>query len=167
MTFARINVRNKPGNHERWGKLVKTWSTGKNYVRHVITDDKPFPTSVETTPEFPRPGSFRQFVEQAQAAGVELFFDDGDKNLDVTGGEDIGFQIIEVPANTHCVKLPQKDKIEESEVRLQRQGAVYGLPLFYERIFGRPPLGEQTNSQSQKATLHAERVGEYTINTCG
>ena len=72
MTFPRINVRNARDNHERWGKLVKTWSTGKNYVRHVITEAAPFPTTVEANPEFPKPTSFREFVTQAQAAGVEL-----------------------------------------------------------------------------------------------
>jgi len=167
MTFPRINVKNTLGNHERWGKLVKTWSTGKNYVRHVITNDAPFPITVAADPEFPRPGSFREFVAQAQAAGVELFFVDGVDNPDVTGREDIGFQMIEVSPGTHCVKLPPKDKIEESEARLQLPGAVYGLPDFYRRIHGTLPLPEQTSSQSQKAALHAERVGEYTINTCG
>lgn len=166
MTFPRINVRNIPRNHEKWGKLVKTWSTGKNYVGHLITDDAPFPTTVETAPEFPRPRSFSEFVAQAQAAGVELFFDDGVNNPDVTGREEIGFQIIEVSPDTHCVKLPASDKIAESEDRLRR-GAFYTLPDFYERIHGTLPLPAQTSSQSQKAVLHAERVGEYTINTCG
>jgi hypothetical protein len=167
MTFPRINVRNSPGNHENWGKLVKTWSTGKNYVRHSISDDAPFPTTVETTPEFPKPTSFSEFVAQAQAAGVQLFFDDGINNPDVTGREEMGLRIIEVPSDTAVVKLPDKAKIQESEDRLLRPGASYLLPDFYKRIHGTLPLPAQTSSPSQKATLHAERVGEYTINTCG
>jgi len=114
MTFPRINVRNNPGNHERWGKLVKTWSTGKNYVDHLITDAASFPTTVETEPKFPKPGTFPEFVAQAQAAGVELFFDEGLNGVtgpDVTGGEAIGFKIVEVSSDTHCVKLPPEDKI--------------------------------------------------------
>lgn len=167
MTFSRINVRNTRGNHERWGKLVKTWSTGKNYVEHLITDAAPFPTTVETDPRFPKPGTFREFVAQAQAAGVELFFDDGVNNPDVTGREDIGFEIVDVSPDTHCVKLPPKDKIVASEDRLMTQGVSYTLPRFYERIHGTLPLPGQTSTRSQKAALHAERVGEYTINTCG
>jgi hypothetical protein len=167
MPFPRINVRNNEGQHEKWGKLVKTWSTGKNYVRHVITDAAPFPTTVEANPEFPKPETFSKFVAQAQAAGVELYFDDGVHDRDVTGNEPIGFKIIEVASDTHFVKLPPKDKIEESEARLQHEDALYRLPLFYERIHGRKPLAEQTTTMSQKAKLHAERVGEYTINTCG
>jgi hypothetical protein len=167
MAYPRINVRNIPGNHENWGKLVKTWSTGRNYVRHVITDKDPFPTTVEPKPEFPRPASFGEFVAQAQAAGVQLFFDDGVSNPDVTGNEDMKFEMIAVPVNTAYVKLPQSDKIAESETRLLSSGASYPLPGFYKRIHGTDPLPEQTSSPTQKAKLHAERVGEYTINTCG
>jgi hypothetical protein len=170
MTFPRINVRNNPGNHERWGKLVKTWSTGKNYVDHLITDAAPFPTTVETEPKFPKPGTFPEFVAQAQAAGVELFFDEGLNGVtgpDVTGGEAIGFKIVEVSSDTHCVKLPPEDKIVASEAQLMTQGFSYNLPGFYERIHGTLPLPGQTSTRSQKAALHAERVGEYTINTCG
>jgi len=167
MAYPRINVRNIPGNHENWGKLVKTWSTGRNYVRHVITDKDPFPTTVEPKPEFPRPTSFRDFVAQAQAAGVQLFFDDGVNNPDVTGYEDLKFEMIDVPTDTHYVKLPHSIRIAESETRLLSSGASYPLPGFYDRIEGGPPRPEETSSPIQKAKLHAERVGEYTINTCG
>lgn len=167
MAYPRINVRNIPGNHENWGKLVKTWSTGKNYVRHVITDKDPFPTDVDPKGEFPRPKTFSEFVAQAQAANVQLFFDDGEQNADVTGNEGLKFEMIYVELDEHYVKLPHRDRIAESETRLLRSGASYPLPGFYDRIEGRPPLPEQTSSPSQKAKLHAERVGEYTINTCG
>jgi len=167
MTYPRINVRNLPGNHENWGKLVKTWSTGRNYVRHVITDNDPFPKVEEEKPEFPRPRTFAQFVAQAQAAGVQLFFDDGVQNLDVTGSEKMNFEMVAVPPDTAYVKLPQADKITESETRLLNSGASYPLPGFYKRIHGTDPLPGETSSPTQKAKLHAERVGEYTINTCG
>ncbi|MGY8704315.1 hypothetical protein RAD16_01050 [Bradyrhizobium sp. 18BD] len=166
MAYPKINVRGIPGNHENWGKLVKTWSTGRNYVRHVITEQDPYPTVVEAKPEFPRPTSFRDFVAQAQAAGVQLYFDDGVNNPDVTGYEDLKFEMIDVPIDTHYVKLPNALRIAESEDRLEK-GNGYSLPPFYERIHGTKPLPQETSSQVQKAKLHAERVGEYTINTCG
>ncbi|WP_441238932.1 hypothetical protein [Bradyrhizobium sp. 930_D9_N1_4] len=166
--YPRINVRNTDGNHERWGKLVKTWATGKNYVRHVITEDRPYPTEVELTPEFPKPTTFRIFVDQARLAGVALFFDDGVKNPDVTGDEDLLFAMYDVPPGTAYVKLPQNEKILESEDRLRSSSLPYPfLADFYERIHGTAALPSKTSSQSQKAILHAERVGEYTINTCG
>jgi hypothetical protein len=166
--YPRINVRNTEGNHENWGKLVKTWATGKNYVRHIITENDPFPTVVESKPEFPRPTTFRDFVAQAQAAGVQLFFDDGDKNPDVTGYEDLKFEMYDVPTGTAYVKLPQNEKILESEDRLRNSSSPYPfIGDFYARIFGTAALPSETSSQVQKAKLHAERVGEYTINTCG
>jgi len=167
MTYPRINVRDIPHNHETWGKLVKTWATGMNYVRHQISDTIPFPTTVENPPEFPKPTSFPEFVAQCQAAGVQLFFDDGVNNPDVTGKEAMGLQIIVVPPDTAVVRLPPSDKIKESEARLLNVFATYPLPGFYERIHGTKPLPAQTGLPSQKAVLHAERVGEYTINTCG
>jgi hypothetical protein len=97
MTFPRINVRNEPHNHEKWGKLVKTWATGMNYVRHPISDAAPFPTTVEDPPEFRRPTSFREFVAQCQAAEVQLFFDDGIDDRDVTGNEAMDLLVIVVP----------------------------------------------------------------------
>lgn len=166
MTFPRINVRNEPHNHEKWGKLVKTWATGMNYVRHPISDAAPFPTTVENPPEFPRPTSFREFVAQCQVAEIQLFFDDGIDDRDVTGNEAMGFQMIQIPADTAFVRLPESLKIKASEDRLLNKFASYPLPGFYERIFETPPKPEQTSSPTQKAVLHAERVGEYTINTC-
>ena len=43
-------------NHERWGKLVKTWSTGKNYLE----DDN----------EYPIPQTVEEFKEQLAKAQV-------------------------------------------------------------------------------------------------
>ena len=43
-------------NHERWGKLVKTWSTGKNYLE----DDN----------DYPLPATIDEFKEQLAKAQV-------------------------------------------------------------------------------------------------
>jgi hypothetical protein len=163
MAFPRINVRDVPHNHENWGKLVKTWATGKNYVRHKITPAAPFPTAPEIPPEFPKPTKFPEFVAQCQAAGVQLFFDDGKDNNDVTGKEPLDFVLVDVKPDTVVVRVPSGDKIQESEDRLMKDGATYPLPDFYDRTYGGDP---KPASSVEKATLHAERVGEYTINTC-
>jgi hypothetical protein len=165
MTRPRINVKDIPPNHVNWGKLVKTWSTGMNYVRHKITDAAPFPTTLDVPPEFPRPTTFAEFVGQCQLAGVELFFDDGVQDLDVTGTEnDMSFKLVEVPSNTAVVRVPPSDKIKESETRLLAGG--YKLPNFYQRIHETDVKPTQVDTPSKRAVLHAERIGEYTINTC-
>ncbi len=110
-----------------------------NYVRHPISDAAPFPTTVQNPPEFPRPTSFREFVAQCQVAEIQLFFDDGIDDRDVTGNEAMGFQMIQIPADTAFVRLPESLKIKASEDRLLNKFASYPLPGFYERIFETPP----------------------------
>jgi hypothetical protein len=169
MARPRINVRNKDENHQKWGKLVKTWSTGRDYVRHVITDDAPFPKDDQWTKEFPEPKTFAELVAQCRAVGVELYFDDGASNPDVQGTEtDITLKVVRFDSNTMVLRLPPADKIKESEERLVKPGEIYKVPMFYDRIYGaQDGPGETTASKVDKAKLHAERVGEYTINTCG
>jgi|ERR1043165_284611 hypothetical protein len=163
----RINVRNTPGNHLKWGKLVKTWATGRDYVNHPISDQDPFPP--DNPPQAidnPRPTTFAQLVSQCKAIDCELYFDDGVNDQDVQGNEPITLEVIQRDSNTMILRLPPPDKIKESELRLLQPGETYTLPQFYERIHETLPKPEQTTTPSQKATLHAERVGEYTINTC-
>ena len=78
----------------------------------------------------------------------------------------MGLQMIDIPPNTVVVRLPPSDKIKESEDRLLNALATYPLAKFYDRIYDTTPKPEQTSSRIQKAAIHAERVGEYTINTC-
>ena len=55
--------------------------------------------------------------------------------------------------------------IENSE-QLIIAGSDYELPEFYERIFGGKVKPGEVATALQRIRLHAERVGEYTINTC-
>ena len=91
MTRPRIT----PSDHLKWGKLVKTWATGKNYVDHTPTADKPFPTEVEDPPTFPKPTSFKDFVQQSTRAGVTLMFGDGNNSTAVGEDEPMGFVLVE------------------------------------------------------------------------
>ena len=155
MAYPKINVRD----NEAWGKLVKTWATGKNYVDHYVTEQNPVPTSVEPTPTYPKPTSFADFVAQATRARVGLFFED-DARTPV-----LGFVLLQADSDTSLLKLPAKDKIEASEQDILG-GEQYALPQFYSRVFGRDVEPAQVRTNMQRLRLHAERVGEYTINTC-
>jgi hypothetical protein len=157
MPHPRINV----SDNEKWGRLVKTWATGKNYVRYNPTPADPFPTAVETPPEFPKPTSFKEFVAQCTKAGVTLLFEDGNLRPPVGEDEPMGLVVLQVTSDTSVLRLPAKDKIEESERFLINND--YLLPTFYRALFGKDA---QALSVEQKAVLHAQRVGEYTINTC-
>jgi hypothetical protein len=158
-----MTARIKVGDHHVWGKLVKTWATGRNYIDHNATEAAPIPTNLETPPRWPKPTSFKDFADQCIRANVGLFFDDGNKTP-VTGNEDLGFVLLQATSNTSVLRLPAADKIAESEAELATIG--YPLPDFYERIFGGKIKSTEVEAPLQKARLHAERVGEYTINTC-
>lgn len=160
MAFPKINVRD----NEAWGKLVKTWATGKNYVDHVATERHPVPTKAESPPKYPKPFSFADFVAQTVTAKVGLYFED-DRESPVTGSEAVGFVLLQADSDTSVLKLPAKDKIEESEKDIIG-GEQYELPRFYSRIFGRDVDPAEVRTTLQRMALHAERVGEYTINTC-
>ena len=63
------------------------------------------------------------------------------------------------------LKLQARDKIEEP-VWDMIDGDDYALPRFNSRVFARDVDPEEVRTTRQRMRLHAERVGEYTINTC-
>jgi len=158
MSRPRINV----SDNEKWGRLVKTWATGKNYVDHTVTDATPFPTTVENPPKYPKPTSFKDMVAQCTKAGVTLFFEDGVNNPPISENEPMGLILLQATSDTAVLRLPAKEKIEESEQNLLLRD--YTLPQFYTRVFGSAP--QMQGTPTKKMILHFERVGEYTINTC-
>src|SRR5207247_724781 len=106
MPRARINV----GNHLAWGKLVKSWATGRNYIDHVGDDQNPIPPAEQIPPSFPKPNSFKDFVDQCNRAGVGLFFEDG-QNTPVDPNLDMGFVLLQSTSDLAVLRLPAKDKI--------------------------------------------------------
>jgi len=160
MTRARINVHNS----EVWGKLVKTWATGKNYVNYTATESHPYPTGIEVPPRYPKPSSFADFVAQCIDAGVGLYYET-DGEPPVIGNEDMGFVLVQATPASYVLRLPAKEMLERSEKAIA-DGEDYELPSFYKRIFGCDVQPDQVATALQRITLHAERVGEYTVNTC-
>ena len=53
MPIERITV----GSYEQWGKLVKTWATGKDYIRNGQ--------------QYPKPSSIAELKQQCAWAGVD------------------------------------------------------------------------------------------------
>jgi len=135
MRIERLQV----SNHERWGKLVKTWATGTNYLE----DDNTYPIP-ETVDEF------KEQLAKAQVfATVPVRF----KHIKFVSQEQ----------DTITVKLPPKVMIEDSEALLNQAGSTYPLPPFYKRLFNGidPVIPEQ-----DKFKVHAERIGDYTLSLC-
>ena len=135
MRIERLQITN----HERWGKLVKTWSTGKNY----LDDDN----------EYPVPDTVEQFKEQLAKAQVFATVPERFKHI----------QFVTSDQETLLLKLPPKVMIEDSEAMLSEQGSTYPIPPFYKRLFnGIDPV----IPEDEKFKVHAERIGDYTISNC-
>jgi hypothetical protein len=147
----------------KWGKLVKTWATGKNYVDHTITNDDPVPTTKEEPPEYPKPRSFGEFWDLCAKAKVGLVFDDG-KNTKVPRDEGMGLVVIQGDADLFLLRVPPEEILLDHEGRFLAGGS-YELPEFYADIFGKQP--DPADTKVKRMTIHAQRVGEYTLNTCG
>ncbi|MGE5157209.1 MAG: hypothetical protein ACM3OF_03580, partial [Gemmatimonas sp.] len=132
MRIERLQITN----HERWGKLVKTWSTGKNY----LDDDN----------EYPVPTTMEEFKEQLAKAQVFATVPERFKHI----------QFVTSDQETLLLKLPPKVMIEDSEAMLNEPGSTYPIPPFYKRLFnGVDPVIPETD----KFKVHAERIGDYTI----
>ena len=135
MRIERLQITN----HERWGKLVKTWSTGKNY----LDDDN----------EYPVPATVEEFKEQLAKAQVFATVPERFKNI----------QFVTSDQETLLLKLPPKVMIEDSEAILRESGTTYPIPPFYKRLFnGADPVV----TEADKFKVHAERIGDYTMSLC-
>lgn len=131
------------GNDVLWGKLVKSWATGRNYV-----DPSP-----EASP-IPIPRTLDELLRTAAGIGLSITFPDGM----------VGLAVIQYSPQTVVIKLPPKAMVEQTEAKLNEPNARYPMPKFYEDFFGipLPPL-----LQGQLFQLHAARIGDYSIRNCG
>lgn len=123
---------------EKWGKLVKTWATGRNYF-----DDGN---------HYPVPLSLNEFNAQLKTAGVEARIPERIKAV----------QFVQANLETLLIRLPPGDAIRDSEEQFE-YGTSYFLPAFYSRVFGnhQPYIPD-----ADKLKFHAERIGDYTISNC-
>ena len=123
-----------------WGKLVKSWATGSNY----ISPGRPAPAI---------PRTMEDLLTQASEIGLTITFPDGM----------VGLQIVQYSSQTVVIKLPPKSMIEETEADLVA-GLRYPMPRFYDDFYGLPlpPLANDA-----ALNLHAARIGDYSVRNCG
>ncbi len=123
-----------------WGKLVKSWATGKNY----IAPNRPAPAI---------PRTMEDLLAQAADIGLTITFPDGM----------VGLEIIQYSSQTAVIKLPPKSMVEDTENELQH-GAPYPMPRFYDDFFAAPLPSMCTEDL---LSLHAARIGDYSVRNCG
>jgi hypothetical protein len=98
-----------------WGKLVKSWATGENYIMR----GRPTP---------PIPERSRSCSSRAADIGLRISFPDGM----------VGLEIIQYSGQTVVIKLPPKAMVEATEAEFEATDVVYPMPRFYEGILPYP-----------------------------
>jgi|SRR5882757_6801301 len=147
MPMQRVEVENNQKNWTNWGKLVKTWVTGKNY----FDDGK----------SYPLPITLASFQAQLDQADVKMSIPDYVQSV----------LFVQKYDQALVVRLPPKQMIEDSEARLTKLAkdsdglAAYPLPTLYaDEAFGGQVQAKFT--LDELLSFHCERIGEYTINYC-
>jgi len=130
-----------PASELRWGLLVKSWATGRNYLE-------------PGQPPIPMPHSFGEFEE---LCNTKL-----DLGLQLDGFKAIVF--IQPSMACITIRLPPKEIVETNELDFKHAERTYELPDFYNQVFGRRPnIGD---TEEDKLRFHALRIGDYTISMC-
>lgn len=123
-----------------WGKLVKSWATGRNYI-----------VQGGAVPKIPR--TMDELQAQATDIGLTIRFPDG-----MTG-----LAVISYSPHTVVLKLPPKSMVEETEQELQA-GNSYPWPAMYDNFYNAPLPAMDL---AKRMDLHAARIGDYSIRNCG
>lgn len=127
----------------KWGKLVKSWATGKNYV------DPP-------KAALPLPRTLAELKDQCDSIGLVVQIP-----ASLTG-----VAMMQYSPDILIVKLPPKSLVEAVEAEIG-QGAAYQIPRVYDEFYGRYGAPLRLPDQATKMEFHAARIGEYSINHCG
>jgi hypothetical protein len=147
-------------NATNWGKLVKSWSTGKNY----FDPSKPAPLM---------PNTVEELMAQCQTYHCGAKLADWVK----------GLAIVHYSPETLVFRLPPKALIERSEAMLRQANTPpneqgrnptgpgtptlemgdYPLPDFYTNFLKIRP---DQRTKKDIEDFHHARIGEYSVNSC-
>jgi hypothetical protein len=124
-----------------WGKLVRSWATGVNYV----VPGQPAPKVPET---------LDQLKAQCRDAGIGISIPSF-----VTG-----LQVVRMPKDKVTLRLPPKDLVEQVERDLKASGAQYPIPQYYDDAYG---MALSVPNPDERVKLQTCRIGDYSISMCG
>ncbi len=174
-------------NVEEWGRLVKSWATGEDYVSTPPADqpprDKKIP--VNTPWELPAPttvtvttAGMTATIPRAWALApqdVEKRMGAANVYVSKNSGYDAFDRVILVQGDekTLVLRLPSADRIRASEDQMLAAppGTAYGLPTFYDLLYavftdGVPHAAPMPDSREGIMRLHADRIGDYSMSQC-
>ncbi len=142
---------------EHWGKLVKTWVTGTNQ----FNDGKDYSIPASKGSLKPLGAMTKaQFQSMLSNAGVRMTIPD----------KITTFIFVQDDELTVIVRVPSKKVVEGIQGQLEAlagdgEVAPYPLPRFYTDNWA--PSVQHNLNRDNLLTMHCQRIGEYTINTCG
>ncbi|MBY0318270.1 MAG: hypothetical protein K2X72_06060 [Reyranella sp.] len=172
-----------------WGRLVKSWATGLDYL-NTPPGQQPPPAGASAAGKpwaLPplAPASFNatvggNVVQKTIPGVLYLTKDDCNTLLGAAGipAERVTYPpetteviIVQGDAKTMVIRLPPTKVLQTSEANLLGGGA-YPTPAFYEPLFS-PPGGPvkhanppQLPNKAGIMDLHANRIGDYTMGLC-
>lgn len=126
-------------NIEKFGKLVKSWATGKNYL-----DDGN---------EYRLPHDLDEFRKQNAEAQTGVHIPDWATKV----------RFVSCEPDEIIIRIPPKRAIEEAEARLAEPGGNYPMPDAYKEIFGGM---DPVIAKEKLLDFHAVRIGDYTSSFC-
>jgi len=168
----------------KWGRAVKSWATGLDYVNTDFPAQPPapgttipagapwalphmervqVPPAIGTTSPVWIPGAValtrEQFFDRLQALNI------GDANVPSSVKTVV---IVQGDDQTWMFRLPARVHLQDSEQTLKT--ADYSIPWFYDPLYappgGTPHRPRSPSTYPEKMVLHANRIGEYTLNNC-
>ena len=128
-----------PLNYENWGKLMKTWATGEDYLQNGH--------------QYPVPQTLDELKRQLAAANTGLVLPERMQHLQVVQGR----------SDTFLLRLPPLDLLKAVEEELAHKD--YTLPAFYNDQYAciaPTPLPDK----EARLKFHAQRIGDYSISHC-
>lgn len=170
-----------------WGRLVKSWVTGLDYINAPAAPQPPtapaagHPWVLPALSPVNFPASVGGNVVQKTIPGVlHLSKDDCTALLGAAGipAADVTYPpattdviIVQGNASTMVLRLPPTAVLQASEQTLL-SGGPYPTPTFYDALYS-PPGGPMIHANPpvlpDKAgimSLHANRIGDYTMGLC-
>jgi hypothetical protein len=192
------------GNLDQWGRLVKSWATGLDYINQGYADQPPRKERADgstftppsnpaaggnprplpaTTTEIPPEATWALPAMQSVAVkfgatsialpkAVAITKDEFVKRLGAAGVKITTMPdqyqyviIVQGDVHTMVLRLPPKDTLQGSEDDLLINKRPYPFSTFYSEYYNKMTPTPPTD-HADIMELHANRIGEYTLNNC-
>lgn len=123
----------------KWGKLIKSFATGKNYI---VDGGQPIPI----------PRTLAELKQLCTNVGLVVTIPDFHT----------GLVVIQLSEEVFSIRLPPKTMVEETEAFI-KAGGEYAVPKFYNDFYEKTLV---LATVDKKMDFNAARIGDYSIRMC-